>query len=129
MMDIDHSIKVLKELKEIGVQVALDDFGVGYSSFSYLKQLPVDILKTDRSFMKDKDDKNGQAIVAAIVTLGHTLGHKIVAEGVESEHHFAFLNSIFCDEAQGYFFSKPLPSVELFAKIEHVRKFSFTRAG
>lgn len=107
-------INVLKNLKELGVKLAIDDFGTGYSSIGYLKHFPVDNLKIDQSFVRglDKDSAN-QAILKAIVVLGHNLGLNVIAEGVETVAERDFLASIECDEMQGFLYSKPLPIKEL----------------
>jgi diguanylate cyclase (GGDEF)-like protein len=102
-------IDLLNNLKELGVGLAIDDFGTGYSSLSRLKDFPVDRLKIDRSFIIDMTiDNDHQAISAAIVRLGHALGLKVIAEGVETTAHLDILKELECDEAQGYLFAKPL---------------------
>ncbi len=107
-------INVLKNLKEMGIKLAIDDFGTGYSSIGYLKHFPVDNLKIDRSFVSGLDtDSANQAILKAIVVLGHNLGLNIIAEGVETVPEQEFLASIGCDEMQGYLFSKPLAVADL----------------
>ena len=114
MQDVTYGIRVLKELKELGVRVSLDDFGNGYSSLSYLKQFSLNILKIDRSFIQDiLVNKNSEAITMAIIAMARSLGLEVVAEGVEKEEQLAFLKSKFCDEVQGYLFSKPLSAKEL----------------
>jgi len=114
MRDIRHATSTLHELHEIGIKISIDDFGTGYSSLSYLKNFPIDMLKIDRSFLigvtTNSDDK---AIVDAIIAMAHILKLKVIAEGVETEEQMEFLRSHNCDEAQGYLFSKPLPSEEL----------------
>jgi diguanylate cyclase (GGDEF)-like protein/PAS domain S-box-containing protein len=103
-------IKVLNDLKGLGVKLAIDDFGTGYSSLGYLKHFPIDNLKIDRSFVMGlESDTANQAILKAIVALGHNLGINLVAEGVETERQRDFLLSIGCDEMQGFLFSQPLP--------------------
>jgi diguanylate cyclase (GGDEF)-like protein/PAS domain S-box-containing protein len=105
----EHMIEMLHAIKQLGVQIAVDDFGTGYSSLSYLKRFPVDRLKVDRTFVKDiTNDADSAAIVRTIVALGHNLGLKVVAEGVETEEQIAFLSANACDELQGYYFSKPI---------------------
>jgi diguanylate cyclase (GGDEF)-like protein/PAS domain S-box-containing protein len=108
----------LRSLKDLGIQLAVDDFGMGYSSLSYLKRFPVDFLKIDRSFIaglgQDTDGASKDAeIVPAMIDLTHALGLKAVAEGVETAEQLAQLRNMGCDFAQGYYFSEPLPSEEL----------------
>ena len=102
-------IGTLHELKAIGVKLAIDDFGTGYSSMTYLKDFPVDRLKIDQGFVYDLENTPAnEAILKAIVTLGHNLDLRVIAEGVETEFQSNFLRSINCDELQGYLYSKPL---------------------
>ena len=101
-------------MKKLGVHVSLDDFGNGYSSLSYLKQFSLNVLKIDQSFIQDiLVNKNSEAITMAIIAMARSLGLEVVAEGVEKEEQLAFLKSKFCDEVQGFLFSKPLPVEEL----------------
>lgn len=96
-------------LKALGVQIAIDDFGTGYSSLAYLKRFEIDILKVDQSFVRGMlDDSADAAIVHAVIALGHTLGFKVVAEGVENLPTAQTLTALGCDELQGYCFSRPL---------------------
>jgi len=114
MKNVENSIKTLLKLKEIGIQISVDDFGTGYSSLNYLKQFPIDILKVDRIFVQGiPDDKNDVAISTAIVVLARSMGLKVIAEGVETAEQVVFLQSLQCDEMQGFYFSKPLPAVRL----------------
>ena len=107
-------IEFLNSLRTMGVSFAIDDFGTGHSSLSYLKQLPVQKLKIDRSFIQDiPHDSNDMAITSAIVALGHRLQMSIVAEGVDTKEQLEFLVNEGCEEAQGYLFSQPLPAEEL----------------
>ena len=109
MHDGEHMVEMLRAIKRLGVQIAVDDFGTGYSSLSYLQRFPVDRLKIDRSFVRDiAADADDAAIVRTIIALGHNLGLKVLAEGVETEAQLAFLKSNDCDEMQGYHFSKPV---------------------
>jgi len=109
--DTKNFIKTLQNLKSLGVKLAIDDFGTGYSSMAYLKDFPVDRLKIDKVFVSNLEtEKTNIAILKAIIALGHSLGLKVVAEGVETAYQQAFLHGIGCDELQGYYFSKPLPA-------------------
>jgi EAL domain-containing protein (putative c-di-GMP-specific phosphodiesterase class I) len=101
----------LRALRNLGVSIAIDDFGTGYSSLSYLRHFPVDKLKIDRSFVVDLDQNPGNdAIVRAIVSLGHGIGAKVNVEGVETARQLSFMRDLDCDECQGFFFSHPLPA-------------------
>ena len=105
------AVQTLKAFKNIGVKISIDDFGTGFSSLGYLKRLPIDILKIDRSFVSEvTTDRADAALVKTIITLAHNLSLRVVAEGVESEDQLRFLHSLGCDEVQGYLFSKPLPA-------------------
>lgn len=114
MQKSDWSIRMLEELKEMGVSISLDDFGTGQSSLSYLRRFPIDTLKIDRSFVLDLTrNKSVDAIVIATVLLANRLGLRTVAEGVETESQFQFLKESGCKEFQGYLFSRPLPAPAL----------------
>lgn len=114
--DMDSTIAKMTALKAEGVGFSLDDFGTGYSSLTYLKRLPLDLLKIDQSFVRDVlTDPNDAAIVRTIVSLGQSLGLSVIAEGVETEAEQAFLASVDCHAYQGYLFSRPLP-IEAFAR-------------
>jgi diguanylate cyclase (GGDEF)-like protein len=109
MQDLDRAADVLNRLSESGVTIAIDDFGTGYSSLSYLKRLPIHTLKIDQSFIMDVAfDQQDVAIVRSIIDLGHNLGYKVVAEGVENSMAWDVLNKLGCDTAQGFHISKPL---------------------
>ena len=103
----------VQRLKALGVKLSIDDFGTGYSSLSYLKRFDVDKLKIDQSFIRDMaDDPNDAAIVRAIIQMARSLNLKTIAEGVEDERLLALLRLQHCDEAQGYYFARPMPSGE-----------------
>ncbi len=118
MQDVEYTISTLEVLKDMGLGIALDDFGTGHSSLSYLKRFPIDLLKIDKSFVQDvPDDPDDACIITAIVGLSQNLGMKVIAEGVETEKQLAFLRAIRCEQMQGFFFSRPLPTrrtLELF---------------
>lgn len=108
--DIKKSINTLNELRSIGVSIALDDFGTGYSSLAYLRQFPIDVLKIDRSFIRDMLlDATSSAIVEAVIRLGRSLGLQLVAEGVETRVEAASLMALNCPVMQGFLFSRPQP--------------------
>lgn len=120
MVNVPQAISKMKQLRAQGIRISIDDFGTGFSSLSYLKYFPVDILKIDRSFVKDiplapKDT----AITKTIIALARRLGLEVVAEGVETEEQMAFLKSRNCNEAQGYLLSKPLPALEMTALLKN----------
>lgn len=108
MEDPDQSKSILMTLSQMGIKLAIDDFGTGYSSLAYLKNLPVDEIKIDKSFVLDMDNDNDDAtIVRSTINLGHTLGLSVVAEGVENQTILDMLTSLECDYAQGYYMSRP----------------------
>ena len=108
MKSFDKNVKILEEIKKLGVSIALDDFGTGYSSLNYLTKLPIDVLKIDRSFVIDlMSNPKSKCIVENIINLSHQLGIEVVAEGVEDKSQVEYLRTILCDVVQGYYFSKP----------------------
>jgi diguanylate cyclase (GGDEF)-like protein/PAS domain S-box-containing protein len=119
MHDAAQFVAMLGEIKRLGVQISVDDFGTGYSSLSYLKRFPVDRLKVDRSFVEHLGtDADDATIVRAIITLGHNLNLKVVAEGVEHEEQVNFLRMNQCDEAQGFIFCRPIEAAALAARLK-----------
>ena len=111
MKNMEESSSILRELKQMGLRVAIDDFGTGYSSLAYLKRFPLDILKIDRSFIRDiPGDRDNEAIAAAIIAMAHSLNLEVIAEGVETEQQLDFLRDHGCDEVQGFMFSRPCPA-------------------
>lgn len=107
--NIESTVKILNKLRKLGFNIALDDFGVGYSSFNYIKTLPLDTLKIDRSLLISvENDKKTFAIIKTLINLAHTLGLDVVCEGVEMKNQLELLTNIECDKIQGYYISKPL---------------------
>ncbi len=112
--NIERNREQLARIRKLGVHLAIDDFGVGYSSLAYLRDFPVDLLKIDRSFITDVTKRHDDAVITrAIINLAHNLGIQVVAEGVETEAQLQFLKDHHCDLAQGYLLSKPIPASEL----------------
>ena len=118
--DLEATLEKMARLQRPGMRFALDDFGTGYSSLAYLKRLPIDVLKIDRSFIMDIDapEQSGQGkrpavLIDAIVAMAHKLGLRVLAEGVETDAHRERLRRSGCDLFQGYLFSRPLPEAEL----------------
>ena len=113
MEDAESTDAVLQELKTMGVHLAVDDFGTGYSSLSYLRQFPIDVLKIDQSFVRQiTTDLDDSSIVSAIIHMGKSLKHLVVAEGIETQEQRAYLQTQRCTEGQGYLFSRPLGAVQ-----------------
>ncbi len=123
MHDPKGAISVMDRLHEHGIRMSIDDFGTGYSSLNYLKKLKVYKIKIDQSFIQELDSRaEDRAIVAAIISMSNSLGLLTIAEGVETSGQLAFLRGQHCDEAQGYYYSKPLPATEFEAFLAHRRK-------
>ena len=123
MQDTTLAVSILKKLSEMGIKISIDDFGTGFSSLNYLKNLPLDYLKIDQTFIKDFSLRANSAITKAIVTLAQSLDMKTIAEGVETEEQRKFLMELNCDEAQGYLFSKPIPRDEMGELLRTGKKF------
>jgi diguanylate cyclase (GGDEF)-like protein len=122
MNDVDHVAARLAELRKFGVRVSVDDFGTGYSSLAYLSKLPLDVLKIDRSFVRELDAEGTRgmqagAVAQAITYLGHSLGLVVLAEGVETNGQLERLQELGCDEVQGFLFARPVPVSEMEAKL------------
>jgi EAL domain-containing protein (putative c-di-GMP-specific phosphodiesterase class I) len=125
MEDAETMVSVLQELKMMGVLLAVDDFGTGYSSLSYLRQFPIDVLKIDQSFVHQiTADPDDSTIVSAIISMGKSLRHLVVAEGIETREQRAYLQTQHCAEGQGYLFSPPLTA----ARFAHLLQRGVTEA-
>ena len=110
MADTEHAQTVMNSLHQLGIRIAIDDFGIGYSSLAYLKRFPAKTLKIDRSFVQGlPDDRDDAAITQAVIAMAHSLGMQVVAEGVETQAQLEFLRHHRCDEVQGYLLARPLP--------------------
>jgi len=121
MQDLARAGKILNALSELGVQLAIDDFGTGFSSLNYLKKLPVDALKIDRSFISDMcTDQTDRAVVKTVIELGHNLDCQVVAEGVEDQSTLDLLDQMSVDKLQGYFISKPIGKYDLEAWLQNL---------
>jgi EAL domain-containing protein (putative c-di-GMP-specific phosphodiesterase class I) len=117
MKRVDSTIAILRTLRDRGVHVAVDDFGTGYSSLSYLRRFPIDTLKVDQSFVRQTGAGGGDAaIVTAVISMARSLKLRVVAEGVETKPELDFLLAHKCDDAQGFYFSRPVPAPE-FARL------------
>ena len=116
MTDPDRACELLGELRGLGLRIAVDDYGTGYCSLAYLRDLPIDELKIDRSFIAalSQDPRSG-AIVSSTIELAHALNFSVVAEGVEDESTLAALKAFGCDSVQGFYFSRPLPAEQFAA--------------
>jgi len=119
MQNAAQTIETMAQLRAMGVLLYMDDFGTGYSSLSQLRQMPLDALKIDREFVKEMGrDATGRSIVDSIIALGHTMGLRVIAEGVETAEQAARLARAGCDYLQGYHFGRPMPSAELVRFVE-----------
>ncbi len=108
----ETGIRVLGELRDLGVRLVLDDFGTGYSSLAYLKHLPLDTIKIDRTFVAALDEVADRSIVDAVIALAHGLGIGVVAEGIETAAQAGLLRDLGCDLGQGFLFSRPVPAAD-----------------
>ena len=123
MLDPQHARSVLQSLRDLGVQLSIDDFGTGYSSLAYLKRLPLDRLKIDRSFIHGfPADGDDAAIVETIIVMTHKLGLRVIAEGVETLEQRLQLERRGCDEMQGFLLAAPVPAGELPALLERLKQ-------
>ena len=114
MQDVELAVATMEELRRLGVKLSIDDFGTGYSSLSALKTFPVERLKIDMSFVDGLPaDVNDKAVAGAVISLGHKLKMRVIAEGVETDAQAAFLRENNCDEMQGYLFSRPVPAQQI----------------
>jgi diguanylate cyclase len=117
MDDAETTGTVLKDLKSMGIHLAVDDFGTGYSSLSYLRHFPIDVLKIDRSFVHQiTANPDDSSIVSAIISMGKSLKHVVVAEGIETQEQWTYLQTQACGEGQGFLFSRPVAAHE-FARL------------
>ena len=108
--DLDNTINILNKLKSMGIKISLDDFGTGYSSLNYLKRLPINTLKIDKSFIRDISlSANEEPIARSLISLAHSMRLSVIAEGIETQEQYEFIKRQKCDKVQGYLFSKPLP--------------------
>jgi len=114
-------IDALNRLKDYGIKVAIDDFGIGFSSLSYLQQLPLDRIKVDRAFIRDLGEPNGTVIAETIISLGKKLGLATIAEGIETLEQADAVKAMGCEEVQGFLYAKPMPTAMLleFLKANH----------
>lgn len=116
MHNPEQATEMLRQLKEAGYRIAIDDFGTGYSSLSYLQRFPLDKLKIDAAFVRElPDNRDSVAIVMAVISMGHSLGLRVIAEGVETAQQLEFLRQNGCDEVQGYFFARPMSAPDFIA--------------
>lgn len=114
MVNLHKAMKTISAIREMGIKIALDDFGTGYSSLNYLKNLPIDVLKMDRDFIKSIMNENEEEIIVPyVIQMGHILNLQIIAEGIETKEQESFLKKHKCDIGQGYLFSKPIPAEDL----------------
>ncbi|MDV6327581.1 EAL domain-containing protein [Idiomarina sp. Sol25] len=124
MEDPDLVADMLRRLKQQGIQVAIDDFGVGFSSLSYLQKLPLDRIKIDKTFVNNSDEKSGKIIIETIVDMARRLGLKVLAEGIEEQAQLDYFLGLECTEGQGFFFAKPMPADQLIRLLQKQMSYS-----
>ncbi|WP_419798583.1 MAG: EAL domain-containing protein [Terasakiella sp.] len=126
MKNVEETITILEGLRDLGVSLSIDDFGTGYSSLNYLKRFPVKRIKIDKAFVDEITDLNSEGVIArAVVTMGHSFGMEITAEGVEEEFQLEFLRKLGCDEIQGYLYGKPMAAADFEAFVKMPTQSSF----
>jgi EAL domain-containing protein (putative c-di-GMP-specific phosphodiesterase class I) len=114
MTDLNQTTSILREFKSMGLSISIDDFGIGYSSLYYLKRLPIDALKIDRSFVQDiPSDPDSKAIASAIIAMAQNMNMNVIAEGVETVQQVRILQEKGCSEMQGFLFSRPIPPSDI----------------
>ena len=122
MEDVESTVNILDRLSGLKISLSIDDFGTGYSSLSYLRRFPINRIKIDKSFIDEiGQSRDADAVANAILTLGHSLGLEITAEGVETEKQVDLLKESGCNEIQGYFYSRPLSTEDFEAFVENYR--------
>ncbi|MCL5042561.1 MAG: EAL domain-containing protein [Gammaproteobacteria bacterium] len=127
--NIEQGIETLDAVKRAGISIAIDDFGTGFSSLNYLKRLPVDKVKIDKSFISEViSDTRDAAIAQSIISLAHNLQLKVIAEGVETEAQHAFLRKYNCDEFQGYLFARPMPYADFVTWLHDYPQIAYSAA-
>jgi len=127
MQDVNHAINVLECLRDIGVKISIDDFGTGHSSLAQLRNIPLHELKIDKSFVTDMlEDKQNESIVRTTLELAHSMELEVCAEGVEDEDTLRRLSSIGCEQAQGYYMSRPVSSDDLIAWLDTYEAISYS---
>jgi EAL domain-containing protein (putative c-di-GMP-specific phosphodiesterase class I) len=130
MEDVKEAVGKFRQLHDVGITLAIDDFGIGYSSLSYLRDFPVDQLKMDRSFVQNLPHQTNDANIARhIIAMAHEVGLSVIAEGVETAEQFEFLRSLGCNEGQGFLLSKPVPPEEFTKLLRRGKTFSFPAAS
>lgn len=123
MLDIQQSVKILSEIKKMGISIAMDDFGIEYSSLNHIKHLPIDTIKIDQSFIRGGlQNPVNRSIVGAVIEIARSLGLRVIAEGVETEEQLRCLQDMKCYGIQGYIFSKPLPPDDFLSILVENRK-------